>query len=39
MNDGAFINSCNLQAMRCVLCHYDVMNVDFDSLVHGACEL
>ncbi len=39
MNDGAFINSCYLQVMKCVLCHYDVMNVDFHSLIHGACEL
>ncbi len=34
MNDGAFINSCNLQVMRCVLCHVTIVNGDGHNLAH-----
>jgi len=35
VNDGAFINSCKLEIMRCVLCHYAITNVDVHNLAHG----
>ncbi len=35
VNDGVFINSCKLKIMRCVLCHYVIMNVDGHNLAHG----
>jgi hypothetical protein len=34
VNDGAFINFCNPQVMKCVLCHSAVMNVDTCNLAH-----
>jgi hypothetical protein len=35
VNNGAFINSCKLEIMKCVLCHYAIMNVDVHNLAHG----
>jgi hypothetical protein len=35
VNDGVFFNSCNLQVMRCVLCHFARVNVDVHNLARG----
>jgi hypothetical protein len=35
VNDGAFINSCKLEIMICVLCHYVIMNVEVHNVAHG----
>ncbi len=35
VNDGAFINFCNSQVMRCVLFHSAIVNVDTHNLAHG----
>jgi hypothetical protein len=35
VNDGVFFNSCNLQVIRCVLCHFARVNVDVHNLTHG----
>lgn len=34
VNDGVFFNSCNLQVMKCVLCHFARVNV-FHNLACG----
>jgi hypothetical protein len=34
VNDVGFISSCNPQVMRCVLCHFAIMNVDVHNLAH-----
>jgi hypothetical protein len=35
VNDGAMIDFYKLEIVRCVLCHYAIMNVNVHNLVRG----
>jgi hypothetical protein len=35
VNDGVKINSCNPQIMRCILCHYNPIDVNAINVSHG----